>query len=269
MRPGSAGDRTGHQRYTSGNRSRPERFARAKSSSRSPNRLGMDAQTRDTSLSRSSRPRPGREPARPGHDLRIIKQSEGSVLVDSTPGRGNHVQALLPSVRAEAAVGEEAPRPWGRRTGRILWSRTSRCCARSPSASWSARLRRHRGRRPGRSDHRCGTRPEAVRSAADGRGHARHARPRAGSPAAQLATRPPGAARVRIREEIVDSDRHEDPLLAKPFSPETLLAAVDAVMALRPRLPRRPRRSDGNIRGRPIPIDSIRSSRGREDPRRV
>jgi two-component system cell cycle sensor histidine kinase/response regulator CckA len=31
-------------------------------------------------------------------------------------------------------------------------------------------------------------------------------------------------------QEIVDSDRHEDPLLAKPFSPETLLAAVDAVM---------------------------------------
>jgi DNA-binding response OmpR family regulator len=32
-------------------------------------------------------------------------------------------------------------------------------------------------------------------------------------------------------EEIVDSDRHEDPLLAKPFSPETLLTAVDAVMS--------------------------------------
>ena len=31
-------------------------------------------------------------------------------------------------------------------------------------------------------------------------------------------------------QEIVDSDRHEDPLLAKPFSPETLLAAVDAVL---------------------------------------
>lgn len=30
--------------------------------------------------------------------------------------------------------------------------------------------------------------------------------------------------------EIVDSARHEDPLVAKPFSTETLLAAVDAVL---------------------------------------
>jgi CheY-like chemotaxis protein len=161
----------------------------------------------------------------------IIKQSEGSVLVDSTPGRGTTFRLFFPSVEREAAVSAEAPRPVGRRTGRILLVEDEpvlREIAQRVLVRAGFDVTAAAG--PGEAIIAVETGPEpfdllltdVVMPGMRGPELARRLRNSRPDLRVLLAS---GYA-----EEIVDSDRHEDPLLAKPFSPETLLAAVDGVM---------------------------------------
>jgi PAS domain S-box-containing protein len=226
---------TAHQKYTSGNRSRPREIGPGEYAviSVTDTGLGMDAQTRDhifepffTTKSQGRGTGLGLATT-----YGIIKQSEGSVLVDSTPGRGTTFRLFFPSVAREAAVGEVAPRPIGRRTGRILLVEdepvlreiAQRVLVRAGFDVTAAAD-------PGEAIIAAETGPEpfdllltdVVMPGMRGPELARRLRNSRPDLRVLLAS---GYA-----EEIVDSDRHEDPLLAKPFSPETLLAAVDAVL---------------------------------------
>jgi PAS domain S-box-containing protein len=226
---------TSHQKYTSGNRSRPREIGPGEYAviSVTDTGLGMDAQTRDhifepffTTKSQGRGTGLGLATT-----YGIIKQSEGSVLVDSTPGRGTTFRLFFPSVAREAAVGEAAPRPIGRRTGRILLVEdepvlreiAQRVLVRAGFDVTAAAD-------PGEAIIAAETGPEpfdllltdVVMPGMRGPELARRLRNSRPDLRVLLAS---GYA-----EEIVDSDRHEDPLLAKPFSPETLLAAVDAVL---------------------------------------
>jgi PAS domain S-box-containing protein len=226
---------TGHQRYTSGNRSRPREIGPGEYAviSVTDTGLGMDAQTRDHIFEPFFTTKGQGRGTGLGlaTTYGIIKQSEGSVLVDSTPGRGTTFRLFFPSAQREAAIGEETPRPVGRRTGRILLVEdepvlreiAQRVLVRAGFDVTAAAD-------PGEAIIAAETGPEpfdllltdVVMPGMRGPELARRLRNSRPDLRVLLAS---GYA-----EEIVDSDRHEDPLLAKPFSPETLLAAVDAVM---------------------------------------
>jgi PAS domain S-box-containing protein len=226
---------TSHQRYTAANRQRPREIGPGEYAviSVTDTGLGMDAQTRDhifepffTTKSQGRGTGLGLATT-----YGIIKQSDGSVLVDSTPGRGTTFRLFFPSVERAVAVSEEAPRPVGRRTGRILLVEdepvlrdiAQRVLVRAGFDVTAAAD-------PGEAIIAAETGPEpfdllltdVVMPGMRGPELARRLRNSRPELRVLLAS---GYA-----EEIVDSDRHEDPLLAKPFSPETLLAAVDAVM---------------------------------------
>jgi PAS domain S-box-containing protein len=226
---------TGHEKYKSGNRSRPREIGPGEYAviSVTDTGLGMDAQTRDhifepffTTKSQGRGTGLGLATT-----YGIIKQSNGSVLVDSTPGRGTTFRLFFPSVERELAVSPAAPRPVGRRTGRILLVEdepvlreiAQRVLVRAGFEVTAAAD-------PGEAIIAAETDPEpydllltdVVMPGMRGPELARRLRNSRPDLRVLLAS---GYA-----QEIVDSDRHEDPLLAKPFSPETLLAAVDAVM---------------------------------------
>ena len=226
---------TGHQRYTAGNRSRPREIGPGEYAviTVTDTGLGMDAETRDhifepffTTKSQGRGTGLGLATT-----YGIIKQSGGSVLVDSVPGRGTTFRLFFPTVEREVAVREETPRLVGRRAGRILLVEdepvlleiAQRVLVRAGFDVIAAAD-------PGEAIIAAETGPEpfdllltdVVMPGMRGPELAR-----------RLRISHPGL-RVLLAsgyaQEIVDSDRHEDPLLAKPFSPETLLAAVDAVM---------------------------------------
>ena len=226
---------TGHHKYTSGSRWRPREISPGEYAfiSVTDTGMGMDAQTRDhifepffTTKSQGRGTGLGLATT-----YGIIKQSEGSVLVDSTPGRGTTFRLFFPSARREAPVVGEAPRPAGRRTGRILLVEdepvlreiAQRVLVRAGFEVTAAAD-------PGEAIIAAETGPEpfdllltdVVMPGMRGPELARRLRNSRPELRVLLAS---GYA-----QEIVDSDRHEDPLLAKPFSPESLLAAVDAVM---------------------------------------
>jgi PAS domain S-box-containing protein len=226
---------TGHEKYKSGNRSRPREIAPGEYAviSVTDTGLGMDAQTRDhifepffTTKSQGRGTGLGLATT-----YGIIKQSDGSVLVDSTPGLGTTFRLFFPSVERVLAASPEAPRPVGRRTGRILLVEdepvlreiAQRVLVRAGFEVTAAAD-------PGEAIIAAETDPEpydllltdVVMPGMRGPELARRLRNSRPDLRVLLAS---GYA-----QEIVDSDRHEDPLLAKPFSPETLLAAVDAVM---------------------------------------
>ncbi len=226
---------TGHQRYSSGNRSRPREIGPGEYAviSVTDTGLGMDAQTRDHIFEPFFTTKGQGRGTGLGlaTTYGIIKQSEGSVLVDSTPGRGTTFRLFFPSVEREVAVSEQAPRPVGRRTGRILLVEdepvlreiAQRVLVRAGFDVTAAAD-------PGEAIIAAETGPEpfdllltdVVMPGMRGPELARRLRNSRPELRVLLAS---GYA-----EEIVDSDRHEDPLLPKPFSPETLLAAVDAVL---------------------------------------
>ena len=226
---------TSHQRYTSGNRSRPREIGPGEYAviSVTDTGLGMDAQTRDHIFEPFFTTKGQGRGTGLGlaTTYGIIKQSEGSVLVDSTPGRGTTFRLFFPSVEREMAVHEETPLPVARRTGRILLVEdepvlreiAARVLVRAGFDVTTAAD-------PGEAIIAAETGPEpfdllltdVVMPGMRGPELARRLRNSRPDLRVLLAS---GYA-----EEIVDSDRHEDPLLAKPFSPETLLAAVDAVM---------------------------------------
>jgi PAS domain S-box-containing protein len=254
---------TGHQRYTSGNRSRPREIGPGEYAviSVTDTGLGMDAQTRDHIFEPFFTTKGQGRGTGLGlaTTYGIIKQSEGSVLVDSTPGRGTTFRLFFPSVEREAAVGEEAPRPVGRRTGRILLVEdepvlreiAQRVLVRAGFDVTAAAD-------PGEAIIAAETGPEpfdllltdVVMPGMRGPELARRLRNSRPDLRVLLAS---GYA-----EEIVDSDRHEDPLLAKPFSPETLLAAVDAVMGPEATVAAPPDdEATETSAAAPIPIDSI------------
>jgi PAS domain S-box-containing protein len=226
---------TGHQRYSAGNRSRPREIGPGDYAiiSVTDTGLGMDAATRDhifepffTTKSQGRGTGLGLATT-----YGIIKQSEGSVLVDSIPGKGTTFRLFFPAVDREVAIHEETPRPVGRRTGRILLVEdepvlleiAQRVLVRAGFEVTAAAD-------PGEAIIAAETGPEpfdllltdVVMPGMRGPELARRLRISHPELRVLLAS---GYA-----QEIVDSDRHEDPLLAKPFSPETLLAAVDAVM---------------------------------------
>ena len=226
---------TGHQKYTSGNRSRPREIGPGEYAviSVTDTGLGMDAQTRDHIFEPFFTTKGQGRGTGLGlaTTYGIIKQSEGSVLVDSTPGLGTTFRLFFPSVERQVAVSEQAQRPVGRRTGRILLVEdepvlreiAQRVLVRAGFDVTAAAD-------PGEAIIAAETGPEpfdllltdVVMPGMRGPELARRLRNSRPELRVLLAS---GYA-----EEIVDSDRHEDPLLPKPFSPETLLAAVDAVM---------------------------------------
>ena len=226
---------TGHQRFTAGNRSRPREIGPGEYAviTVTDTGLGMDGDTRDhifepffTTKSQGRGTGLGLATT-----YGIIKQSGGSVLVDSTPGRGSTFRLFFPTVEREAAIRENAPRVVGRRAGRILLVEdepvlleiAQRVLVRAGFEVTAAAD-------PGEAIIAAETGPEpfdllltdVVMPGMRGPELARRLRISHPELRVLLAS---GYA-----QEIVDSDRHEDPLLAKPFSPETLLAAVDAVM---------------------------------------
>ena len=226
---------TGHQQYTSGNKARPREIGPGEYAviSVTDTGLGMDAQTRDHIFEPFFTTKGQGRGTGLGlaTTYGIIKQSEGSILVDSTPGRGTIFRLFFPSVQHEETVLEKARRPVGRRTGRILLVEdepvlleiAQRVLVRAGFEVTAAAG-------PGEAIIAAETGPEpfdllltdVVMPGMRGPELARRLRNSRPGLRVLLAS---GYA-----EEIVDSDRHEDPLLAKPFSPETLLAAVDAVM---------------------------------------
>jgi PAS domain S-box-containing protein len=236
---------TGHQKYTSGNRSRPREIGPGEYAviSVTDTGLGMDAQTRDHIFEPFFTTKGQGRGTGLGlaTTYGIIKQSDGSVLVDSTPGRGTTFRLFFPSVERVVAVSEETPRPVGRRTGRILLVEDEpvlRDIAQRVLVRAGFDVTAAAG--PGEAIIAAETGPEpfdllltdVVMPGMRGPELARRLRNSHPELRVLLAS---GYA-----QEIVDSDRHEDPLLPKPFSPETLLAAVDAVMGPAERQPDRP-----------------------------
>jgi PAS domain S-box-containing protein len=227
---------TAHHKYTPGTRSRPRTLIPGEYAviTVTDTGMGMDAETRDHIFEPFFTTKGQGRGTGLGlaTTYGIIKQSDGSVLVDSVPGRGTTFRLYFPSVARETVVREEAPRPVGRRAGRILLVEDE------PVLLEIA--------------HRVLVRAGFEVTAAADPGEAIIAAETGPEPFDLLLTDvvmpgmrgPELARRLRIShpelrvllasgyaQEIVDSDRQEDPMLAKPFSPETLLAAVDAVMS--------------------------------------
>jgi PAS domain S-box-containing protein len=237
---------TGHQKYTTGNRARPREIAPGEWATIyvRDTGLGMDSQTRDHIFEPFFTTKGQGRGTGLGlaTSYGIIKQSEGSVLVDSTPGQGTTFRLYFPSVEREAAVPKPAPVPVHRRTGRILLVEdepvlreiAQRVLVRAGFDVTAAAD-------PGEAIIAAETMPEpfdllltdVVMPGMRGPELARRLRNSRPELRVLLAS---GYA-----EEIVGTDRHEDPLLAKPFSPESLLAAVDAVMSPKPESEKQPR----------------------------
>ncbi len=226
---------TGYRKYVASARSRPREIVPGKYATITvrDTGVGMDEQTREHIFE------PFYTTKGQGHGVGlglatchgIIMQSDGSVIVDSEVGKGTSFRLFFPSVEPEPEATPEAPQPAPRRAGRILLVEdepvlreiAQRVLVRAGFEVTAAAD-------PGEAIIAAETMPEpfdllltdVVMPGMRGPELARRLRHSRPDLRVLLAS---GYA-----EEIVDSDRHEDPLLAKPFSPETLLAAVDAVL---------------------------------------
>jgi PAS domain S-box-containing protein len=233
---------TGHQHYTTANRARPRELGPGDyvTISVSDTGMGMDAETRDhifepffTTKSRGRGTGLGLATT-----YGIIKQSGGSILVESEPGHGTTFRIFFPMVALKAQIaGEsgrqpEAPVPAGRRSGRILLVEDE----------------------PGLRDiaQRVLARAGFEVTAAAGPDEAILAAESMPEPpdllltdvvmpgmrgpelAVRLCSSRPGLRVLLVSgyaEEIVEGGRDASmPFLAKPFSAESLLNAVDAAL---------------------------------------
>jgi PAS domain S-box-containing protein len=236
---------TGHQHYGPNTRWRPRELAPGDyvTISVSDTGQGMDTETRDhifepffTTKSRGRGTGLGLATT-----YGIIKQSGGSILVESEPGRGTRFRLFFPTVMREATPAADSRRPEepaaaGRRSGRILLVEDE----------------------PGLRDiaKRVLARAGFDVTAAAGPDEAILAAESMAEPIDLLLTdvvmpgmRGPELA-IRLRssrpglrvllvsgyaEEIVEGARDDSlPFLAKPFSAESLLAAVEAAMSPTP-----------------------------------
>ena len=168
----------------------------------------------------------------------IIKQSDGSVLVDSEPGHGTTFRLFFPTVMREALpIGDLGKRPESsgeasRHSGRILLVEDEpglRDIAQRVLARAGFEVTTAAG-------------PDEAILAAESMAESPDlllsdvVMPGMRGPelAVRLRARQPGLRVLLVSgyaEEIVESGREEWPFLAKPFSAESLLAAVDAAMS--------------------------------------
>ena len=234
---------TGHQHYTNASRSRPRELVAGDyvTISVSDTGLGMDAETRDhifepffTTKGRGRGTGLGLATT-----YGIIKQSDGSVIVDSEPGHGTTFRIYFPMIMREAGVARDSGRraaastPTGQRSGRILLVEdepglrdiAQRVLARSGFEVTAA----------------AGP-DEAILAAESMTEHidlllTDVVMPGMRGPelAIRLRASRPGLRVLLVSgyaEEIVEGGRDDSvPFLAKPFSAESLLAAVDAAMS--------------------------------------
>jgi PAS domain S-box-containing protein len=233
---------TGHQHYTQGSRSKPRELVPGNyvTISVSDTGLGMDTETRDhifepffTTKSRGRGTGLGLATT-----YGIIKQSGGSVLVESEPGHGTTFRLYFPTVMREAPPAGEAGRrpeqsvPAGRRSGRILLVEDEpglRDIAQRVLARAGFEVTPAAGPDEAILAAESMTEPidllltDVVMPGMRG--------PQL---AARLASTRPGLRVLLVSgyaEEIVEGGRDDSvPFLAKPFSAESLLAAVDAAM---------------------------------------
>jgi signal transduction histidine kinase/CheY-like chemotaxis protein len=234
---------TGHQHYTNASRSRPRELMAGDyvTISVSDTGLGMDAETRDhifepffTTKGRGRGTGLGLATT-----YGIIKQSDGSVIVDSEPGRGTTFRIYFPMIMREAGVSGDSTRrspvstPTGQRSGRILLVEdepglrdiAQRVLARSGFEVTAA----------------AGP-DEAILAAESMTEHidlllTDVVMPGMRGPelAIRLRSSRPGLRVLLVSgyaEEIVEGGREDSvPFLAKPFSAESLLNAVDAAIS--------------------------------------
>jgi PAS domain S-box-containing protein len=233
---------TGHQHYGHASRSKPRELDPGEyvTISVSDTGLGMDAETRDhifepffTTKSRGRGTGLGLATT-----YGIIKQSGGSVLVDSEPGHGTTFRIYFPTVMREATIaadsagGPEEPVPSGLRAGRILLVEDEpglRDIARRVLARAGFDVTAAAGPDEAILEAESTTEPfDLLLSDVVMPGM------RGPELAIRLRSRQPGL-RVLLAsgyaEEIVEGGRDDSqPFLAKPFSAESLLAAVDAAL---------------------------------------
>jgi PAS domain S-box-containing protein len=240
---------TGHHHYSHSNRSKPRELSPGDyvAISVSDTGLGMDSETRDhifepffTTKSRGRGTGLGLATT-----YGIIKQSGGSVIVDSEPGHGTTFHIYFPMVMRDIpAAGESArrpsgPVPAGRRSGRILLVEdepglrdiTQRVLARAGFEVTTA------------------AGPDEAILAAESMTEpidlllSDVVMPGMRGPelAIRLRQNRPGLHVLLVSgyaEEIVEGGRDDSvPFLAKPFSAESLLSAVDAAISPEPHDP--------------------------------
>jgi len=240
---------TGHHHFSYSNRSRPREIAPGDyvTISVSDTGMGMDSETRDhifepffTTKSRGRGTGLGLATT-----YGIIKQSGGSVLVDSEPGHGSTFRIYFPMVmREEPALGESGARQIGpvqagQRSGRILLVEDEpglRDIAQRVLA------------RAGFEVTAAAGPDEAILAAESMTEHidlllSDVVMPGMRGPelAIRLSRSRPGLRVLLVSgyaEEIVEGGRDDlVPFLAKPFSAESLLSAVDAALNLDPHEP--------------------------------
>jgi len=242
---------TGHVHYSMGSRTRPRELRPGDymAISVTDTGIGMDADTRDHIFEPFYTTKPGKGT---GLGLAttygIIKQSEGSVTVESEPGNGTTFRIYFPTVMREAGPvrelgsGREGALVVGRRSGRILLVEDE------------AELRGIATRVLARAgfDVTGASCPDDAILAFDAMTEPIDllvtdvVMPEMRGPelAARLRQRQPGLKVLLVSgyaEEIVEVGRDESvPFLAKPFSVESLLRAVDEAMG---------RRADGDETG--------------------
>ena len=233
---------TGHQHYGHASRLKPRELDPGEyvTISVSDTGLGMDAETRDhifepffTTKSRGRGTGLGLATT-----YGIIKQSGGSVLVESELGHGTTFRIYFPTVMREATIaadsagGPEVPTPAGQRAGRILLVEDEpglRDIARRVLARAGFEVTAAAGPDEAILEAESTTEPfDLLLSDVVMPGM------RGPELAIRLRSRQPGL-RVLLAsgyaEEIVEGGRDDSlPFLAKPFSTESLLAAVDAAL---------------------------------------
>ncbi len=234
---------TGHRHYAPASRSRPRELEPGNyvTISVSDTGQGMDPETRDhifepffTTKSRGRGTGLGLATT-----YGIIKQSGGSVFVESEPGRGTTFRIYFPTVMREVSLagdsGERPARsvPAGRRSGRILLVEDE-----PGLRDIAQRVLARAG-----FDVTTAAGPDEAILAAESMTEPLDlvltdvVMPGMRGPelAIRLTMRRPGLRVLLVSgyaEEIVEGGRDDSvPFLAKPFSAESLLAAVDAVLS--------------------------------------
>ena len=232
---------TGHQHYTNASRSRPRELAVGDyvTISVSDTGLGMDSETRDHIFEPFFTTKGRGTGLGLATTYGIIKQSGGSVIVDSEPGHGTTFRIYFPMIMREAgaAVGSgrrpQAATPTGQRSGRILLVEDE-----PGLRDIAQRVLARTG-----FDVTAAAGPDEAILAAESMTERIDllltdvVMPGMRGPELAIRLR---ASRAGLRvllvsgyaEEIVEGGRDNSaPFLAKPFSAESLLTAVDAAMA--------------------------------------